>query len=318
MRKSAWLLLIPLLVLWGGPARAYNVDIHLLVEHPALNASVDGFRDALAESGQEFNFKVYNAQNDVSIAQQIVTQIIGDAPDLILTVATMSSQQTVNKIKEIPILFTAVTDPVTAQLVESMERPGGNVTGTTDMTPLGEQLALIKRIQPDVKTVGVIYNPGEVNSQVQVEIIRKAAAGMGLALQEAVADNNDKVYSAVTSLVGKVDAIFLPTDNTVISSYETIVKVAVERKIPLYCAEAGSIRKSGTASLSLSYYELGRQTAAMALRILAGGAKPADMPVETQEKFDLVINAAFNAKIGLEVPQAVLDQASEIVTEEAK
>jgi putative ABC transport system substrate-binding protein len=313
MRKLALTLLAAMALLWTGSAQAYNVSVHLLVEHPSLNASVEGFKTALQESGLEVAFTEHNAQNNVATSQQIVTQIISEKPDLILTVGTMTSQQTVNKIKDIPILFTAVTDPVTAQLVESMEKPGGNMTGTTDMTPLADQLALIKDIQPQVKNVGVIYNPGEDNSRVQVDLIKAGAAKLGLNIIEAVAANNASVYSAAQSLVDKVDAIFLPTDNTVISSFESVIKVATERKIPLYCAEADSVRKAGTAALSLSYYELGRQTGLMAAKILKGEAKPADMPVETQERFDLLVNQIYNAQIGLEVPAAVLERAQEVL-----
>jgi putative ABC transport system substrate-binding protein len=292
---------------------AYNISVNLLVDHPALNASVQGFKDALNESGLEVAFAEHSAQNDTTIAQQVVAQIISEKPDLILTVGTMTSQQTVNKIKDIPILFTAVTDPVAAQLVDSLEKPGGNITGTTDLTPLKEQLALIQDIQPGVKTVGVIYNPGEVNSRVQVDLIKKDAEELGLTIVEAIAANNANVYSAAQSLVGKVEAIFLPTDNTVISSFSSVVNVATERKIPLYCAEANSVRQGGTAALSLSYYELGRQTAQMAIKVLKGEAKPADLPVETQERFDLLINQGYNATIGLEVPAAVLERAQEIL-----
>ena len=313
MRKLALILLAPVVLLWAGSALAYNISVHLLVEHPSLDASVKGFKDALQESGLEVVFTEHNAQNNVATSQQIVTQIISEKPDLILTVGTMTSQQTVNKIKDIPILFTAVTDPVTAQLVDSMAKPGGNMTGTTDMTPLADQLALIKDIQPNVKNVGVIYNPGEDNSRVQVDLIKKGAETLGLTIVEAIAASNANVYSAAQSLVDKVDAIFLPTDNTVISSFESVIKVATERKIPLYCAEADSVRKAGTAALSLSYYELGRQTGQMAVKILKGEAKPADLPVETQERFDLLVNQVFNAQIGLEVPAAVLERAQEVL-----
>lgn len=313
MRKLALALLAPLLLVWGAPAMAFDVTVHLLVEHPSLNASVQGFKDVLAESGLEIAYTEHNAQNNLATAQQIVSQIIGEKPDLILTVGTLPSEQTVNKIKDIPILFTAVTDPVSAQLVDSMEKPGGNMTGTTDMTPLKDQLALIQDIQPGVKTVGIIYNPGEDNSRVQVDIIKKAAVELGLEIVEAIAANNAGVYPAAQSLIDKVEAIFLPTDNTVISSFESVIKVATERKIPLYCAEADSVRKAGTAALSLSYYELGRQTGAMAVKILKGEAKPADLPVETQDQFDLLVNQAYNAQIGLEVPAAVLERAKEVL-----
>ncbi|MDR1656501.1 MAG: ABC transporter substrate-binding protein [Deltaproteobacteria bacterium] len=313
MKKLIWLFSIPLLVLWSiSSAQAFNVTIHQLVEHPSLEEAANGFKAVLEESGLEVKFTEYNAQNNVATSQQIVNSIISEKPDLILTVGTLTSQSTVNKIKDIPIVFTAVTDPVTAQLVASLEKPGANVTGTSDMTPISDQIALIKEIQPDLKTVGVIYNPGEVNSQVQVDLVKKAAQSLGINVQEAVASNNANVYSAAQSLVGKAEAIFIPTDNTVISSFESVLKVATDRKIPVYPAEADSLKKGGTAALSLSYYELGRQTGLMAVKILKGEVKPSDIPVQTQEKFDLFLNSDFNNLIGLTIPQSIADRAQEV------
>ncbi|MDR2442941.1 MAG: ABC transporter substrate-binding protein [Deltaproteobacteria bacterium] len=312
MKKFAWLLAIPLLLLWSIQAQAFNIYIHQYIEHPSLQNAVDGFRDVLKESGLEVSITEENAQNDTVASQMIVSKIIGAKPDLVLTVGTMTSVNTVNKIKDIPILFTAVTDPVDAQLVASLEKPGANVTGTTDMTPLADQIDLIRQVQPDVKKIGVIFNPGEANSRVQVDLVLKAAQTMGLTIQEAVASDNAGVYSAAQNLVDRVDAIFLPTDNTVISSYESVLQVTTKRNIPVYPAEADSLKKGGTAAISLSYYELGRQTGHMAVKILKGEAKPSDIPVETQDKFDLYVNSDYNEKIGLKVPQAVLDRAKEI------
>ncbi|MDR1051326.1 MAG: ABC transporter substrate-binding protein [Deltaproteobacteria bacterium] len=313
MKKLILALFACALVLAAQPAPAVVISIHQLVEHPSLDAAAKGFQDVITESGLQADFKVHNAQNNTAVSQQIVSQIIGENPDLILAVSTPSAQQVANKIKDVPILFTAVTDPVAAQLIESMEKPGGNVTGTSDISPLAEQVALIKEIQPDIKSLGVIYNRGELNSVVQVEAVAKACEELGLSLVQAITPNNAGVYQAAQSLVGKVEAIFLPTDNTVISSYESVLRVTSTHKIPLYPAEADSLAKGGTASLSLDYYELGRQTGRMALKILNDGVKPADLPAETQQDFKLVVNDAFVTAIGQTIPQTVLERAQEVI-----
>jgi len=310
--------LIPLLLLAvlfaARPAGAVNISVNQFVEHPALDSAVQGFKDALADEGfQDAVFTVHNAQANMSTVLQIVSQIQGEKPDLVLAVATPSAQSTAQKIKDIPVLFTAVTDPKSAGLVDSMDRPGHNVTGTTDMNPIEAQVALIREIHPQAKNLGVIYNAGEANSVVQVEILKTAAAKNGFELKEAVTVNTAGVFQAAKSLVGAVEVIYLPTDNTVISSQDSVTKVAVENKIPVYPGEAESVRKGGVASLALDYYELGRQTGVQAARILRGEAKPADMPVETQKETSLVVNLTFAESVGAVLPQSVLDRAQETV-----
>jgi putative ABC transport system substrate-binding protein len=249
----------------------------------------------------------------MSTVLQIANQIVDEKPDLILAVATPSAQTTAHRIKDIPILFTAVTDPLSAGLVKAMDKPGANVSGTTDMNPVEAQIALIKEIQPTAKNIGIIYNAGEVNSVIQLELAKKATEAAGLTLVEAVTTNTAGVYQAVQSLVGKVDAIYLPTDNTVISSLEAIIRTTLENKIPLYPAEDDSVRKGGVAVLSLSYYELGRQTGLMAEKILKGQELPQNMPVEAQQKHNLVVNAKFSQQIDLSIPKSILDRAQEIL-----
>jgi putative ABC transport system substrate-binding protein len=206
-----------------------------------------------------------------------------------------------------------VTDPVDAKLVTSNTSPGGNVSGTTDMNPVAAQLALIKEIQPAAKNIGIIYNSGESNSVVQVELARRAAAASGLELIEAVTPDTAGVMLAAQSLAGKIDAFYLPTDNSVIASIEAVIKVSLDHKIPIYPAEDDSVRKGGAAVLSLSYYQLGRQTGRMAARILRDGVKPSALPVEEQTDFNLIVNTAYAAKVGLQIPAAVLARASETI-----
>jgi putative ABC transport system substrate-binding protein len=300
-------------------AAAYTVSINQYVEHPSLNETVRGFKEQLAELGVDVTYREHNAQADNATVTQIVNQIIGEKPDLVLAVATPSAQATVNLIgnsavRSTPILFTAVTDPVDAKLVASIESPGGTVTGTTDMNPVADQLALIREIQPGIKTIGIIYNAGESNSVIQVEKARHAAADSGIELVEAVTADTAGVLAAAESLVGKVEAIYLPTDNAVIASYEAVLKVSIDNKLPLYPAEDDSVRKGGLAVLSISYYQLGRQTGRMAARILTGGASPAAMPVESQTDFMLIVNTSYAGKIGFTIPEPVVSRAGRVIT----
>ena len=296
------------------PAWGVSISINQFVEHPSLDISVRGFKEALADEGfADATFNTHIAQANMPTVLQIVNQIQGEKPDLVLAVATPSAQATVQKIKNIPILFTAVTDPLSAGLVDSMERPGHNVTGTTDMSPVAAQVALIREIHPQATRMGVIYNAGEANSVAVVGLLKAAAAKHGFELKEAVTVNTAGVFQAAKSLVGGVEVVYLPTDNTVISSMDSVIKICVENKIPLYPGEADSVRKGGVASLAINYHELGRQTGLQAARILRGEAKPADMPVEAQKDTSLVINLPVAESMGVTFPQSVLDRAQEII-----
>ncbi|MDR2200048.1 MAG: ABC transporter substrate-binding protein [Deltaproteobacteria bacterium] len=302
-----------LFTLQAGKLPAYEIAIHLYVEHPALEQAVLGFQNYLQEAGLNATYKLRTAQARADAANQIVSQIIGDKPDLIFVLATPSAQATVNAVKDIPVLFTAVTDPVGAKLVSSWEKPGANVTGTSDMNPVADQIALIKEIQPDLKTLGIIYNSGEANSTVQVKLAEEKAAELGIELVKALTVNTAGVNAAAQSLVGKVQAIYLPTDNTVISSLESVIAVCLDQKIPLYPAEDDSIRKGGVAVISLNYYQLGKQTGRMAERILKDKTPPGSIPVEGQESPKLIVNKKFADALGLSVPESVLSRADEIL-----
>ncbi|MDR3155268.1 MAG: ABC transporter substrate-binding protein [Deltaproteobacteria bacterium] len=290
-------------------ASAYTISINQFVEHKALDEAVRGFKEQLAELGLEVAYNDHVAQADMPTVLQIANQINDEKPDLVLAVATPSAQVTAQRVKDIPILFTAVTDPVDAKLVASTAKPGGNVTGTTDINPVAAQLALIREVQPGAKRIGVVYNAGESNSVVQVQLARKSAADLGLEFVEAVTPDTAGVMAAAQSLVGKVDAIYLPTDNTVIASVESVLKVSLDAKIPVYPSDDGTASQAGPAILSISYYQLGRQTGRMAARILTEGAKPADIPVEEQTEFTLIVNPGYAEKFGIQIPEAVLSRA---------
>lgn len=187
-------------------------------------------------------------------------------------------------------MFTAVTNPVAAGLVKTMDKPETNLTGTTDIAPVAEQIKLIQDIKPSVKNVGVIYNTGEVNSVVQVDLVKEAAQQLGLNIVEAVATNTSEVDQAAKSLVGKVDAIYIPSDNVVVTALEAVIQVAQKNKILLVSTKKDSVYRGMVATIGLDYYKLGRQTAEMALKILSGKAKPQEMPVESRSQKDVIIN----------------------------
>lgn len=296
-------------------AQEYNVGISQFVEHPSLDKARDGFIDGLAESGyidgENINIDIQNAQADFSTAQTIAQRFKQNDFDLILAIATPSAQAAANVVKDIPVLITAVTDPLEAGIVDSMEKPGRNVTGTTDMNPVGRQLELIKEFIPDVNDIGILYNPGEVNSVVQVDIAKNKAEEMGVEIHEGTVSNSSEVSLAVSSLVDKVDAIYVPTDNIIVSALPTVLQNANDKDIPVFASENNSVEQGAIATVGIDYYELGRQTGKMAAEIL-DGADPAEMAVESSKELKLYINKSAAAKIGLEIPADLLENADQI------
>jgi putative ABC transport system substrate-binding protein len=293
---------------------AYSVSINQYVSIPALDQAVQGFKDAIREAKiEEVDYIVHIANARKDETARIVELIKGEKPDLILAVATPSALPTVEAIKDIPILFTAVTDPVSSNLVNSLENPGGNATGTTDLNPVADHIALIKDIQPDLTSLGIIFNIAESNSVVQVKMAQAKAAELGIQIITETIDSSEAAGPAVQKLVGQVDAIYLPTDNSVISGYDDILKEAIAQKLPIYPADEYSFRKGGVASVALNYYQLGRQTGVMAVSILKDKVLPANMPVQGQQNHKLLVNLAFTQKIGLTVPDSVLSKADETI-----
>lgn len=297
--------------------KVFRIGISQIVEHPALDAVRKGFTDDLEEHGYGSGNRVYydykNAQNNRAVSGQIARKLVGDEVDLILTISTASSQDMAAATKRIPILFSAVTDPVTAGLVKSLEKPGGNVSGTMDRSPTSRQMALIREIIPNAKTIGVVYNAGEANSVASVEEIEAEAAKLGMTVVKAAAASSAAVKPAAESLVGRVDAIHVPTDNTVVLALESVVKVCQDNKIPLFAADVDSVSRGAVAALAVDYYKLGRQTGAMARKILEGKARISDMPVESQKDLLLYLNPAQAKKMRVKLPDAIRKKASKIV-----
>lgn len=297
--------------------KTVKIGISQLVQHPALDSACEGFIEALKEAGYEDgkNIKIdlQNAQGDVSNAQTIARKFADEKVDIILAIATPAAQAAANVTKDIPILITAVTDPVSAGLAKSLDEPGGNVTGTTDMNPVAEQIKLVKELVPTAKKVGILYNAGEINSKIQVDIAKEAVSGLDLTIVEATVSNSSEVSQATQSLMGRVDAIYVPTDNTIVSSIGAVIKVANDNKIPVIGSERGQVDAGAIATKGIDYKELGRQTGEIAVKIIRDGKKPQDIPIEGSKVVTLIINQKTAETIGLTVPKDLMDKADEVI-----
>lgn len=300
------------------PAKAEEVTVAVtaIVEHPALDAVRDGVKDALNEAGYKegegLTFVYQSAQGNPATAAQIARQFIGDDPNVIVPISTPSAQAVVSATRDIPVVFTAVTDPLGAQLVKDMDKPGGNVTGLSDMSPVAAHVDLIKEIMPGVKTIGYLYNSGEANSVSLLAVLKEAADAAGIAVVESAATKTAEVQGAARALIGRADAIYVPTDNTIISALESAVAVAEEAKVPLFTADTDSVARGSIAALGFNYYDVGKQTGEVVVRILKG-ENPGDIAVKVAEGTDLVVNKTQAAKVGLELPESVLSRATKVI-----
>jgi putative ABC transport system substrate-binding protein len=293
-----------------------SVALTAIVEHPALDAARDGVKDELKaagfEAGKNLKFEYQSAQGNSGTAAQIARKYVGAKPDVIVAIATPSAQAVVAATKEIPVVYSAVTDPVAARLVRTWDASGTNVTGVSDQSPLARHLELVKKIAPNARRVGVIYSPGEANSVAIVEALRKEAGAAGLTLVEAAAARSVDVAGAAQSLVGKADVIYAPTDNNVMSAFEGIAKVAQQAKLPLVAADTDAVKRGAVAALGLNYYDLGRQTGKVVVRILNG--EPAGkIASQVSSTFELHLNPAAAQKQGVTLGDELLASAKVVV-----
>lgn len=290
----------------SGGSKTVNIGVIQLTEHPALDAAYQGFVDGLSEAGykdgENIKINFNNAQGDQSNCTTIAQKLVNDRSDLILAIATPAAQACAAQTTEIPILITAVTDPETSGLVESNQAPGGNVTGTSDLTPVAEQMKLLTQLLPEAKTVGILYCSAEDNSIFQAAIAKDEAVKAGLSYVEATVSNTNEIMSVVESLVGKVDVIYAPTDNMIAEGMAAVSSVATENGIPCIVGEEGMVENGGLATYGLDYYNLGKQTAAMAVSILKGEKKPAEMPIEYLTDCTLTINEEAAKTLHIEIP----------------
>ena len=291
-----------------------TVGIVQIVEHAALDVASKGFVDGMAakgfKEGQNVVYDRQNAQADQSNLRTIAERFINNKTDLICAIATPAAQVVANATQDIPIVATAVTDYEAAKLVKSNAKPGTNVTGTSDMNLVEAQLDLILKLVPATKTVGVIYNSSEVNSQVQVDLLKGCGKAKGVEIKEATVNNVNDIQQAARSLLGNVQAIYVPTDNVLASAMPALAMVTEEAKLPVIAGEGGMVKSGGVATLGLDYYKLGKQSGEMAADILSGKAKPQDMPIQTQKEFNIIINEENAKKIGLTIPKEILDKVA--------
>lgn len=280
----------------------YKVGITQIVEHPSLDAATDGFKKALEDAGLTVEYDEQIAQGDQNNNMTIANNFVGNKVDLIFANSTPSAQSALNATSEIPIVFTSVTDPVGAELVEAMDKPGANITGTTDTHPdaIPNTVKFIDQYFEGNK-VGMIYNAGEQNSVAQVDLVKKAMEGTDLEVVEVSVSTSAEVKQAAESLIGSVDVIYVITDNTVVSALESVVGVANENDIPLFVGELDSVARGGFAAYGFDYYDIGFEAGQMAAQILKGEKTTADLPVQYPQNLKLLINKNAAAEMGIEL-----------------
>lgn len=293
------------------------VAITQIVEHPALDATHEGVKDELAargyKDGDNLRLMHESAQSNSAIASQIARKFVGESADVIVAIATPSAQTVAAAARNIPVVFAAVTDPVGAKLVKGTDAPGANITGVSDMSPIEKHLDMLQRIMPDAKRIGTVYNPGEANAVSLVELLEERMEARGLTLVKGAATKTSEVLGAARSLVGKADAIYLTTDNTVISAAEAVISVGERADIPVFAADTATVDRGAVAAMGFDYYDHGRQAGVMVARILEG-EKPADMPFETMEKVKLFINPEAAERMGITLSEDVIADADHVVT----
>ncbi|WP_434539142.1 ABC transporter substrate-binding protein [Aestuariimicrobium sp. Y1814] len=286
-----------------------------IVSHPSLDAIWQGFKDGMKEAGYEEGVNVeydfQNPQGDQSTLNSIASTFANSDKDLFVSIATPPSQALVQAITDRPILFSGVTDPVGAGLVDSLDKPGGNVTGATDANPPKPVLELIKEIKPETKTVGIVYTSSEANSEIQTKQAQEAAQELGLEIKVATVTNSNEVQQAAASL--DVDAFYVGNDNNVVSAIEALVQEAEKKGAIVVTSDEDSVSKGAAAAISIDYYQQGLDTAKLAVEILKNGKNPGDLPVSFQSDLALIVNPAAAERQGTPLPEAVLSRAAKTV-----
>lgn len=287
----------------GNSSEVKHVGVLQVVQHPSLDKAYQGFKKGLKKEGyvEGKNLKIdyQNAQNSQDNLKSMSEKLVNDKSDLILGIATPAAQSVANATQDIPTVVTAVTDLKAAKLVKSNAKPGRNITGTTDMVSIDKQIQLLLSIVPKAKTIGVMYNAGEANSKIQADLAIAALKKAGVKVLVKTANTTNDVQQVTETLAGKVQGIYVPTDNTFASASLIIGKVVKEKKIPLVAGSTDQVKTGGLASIGIDYEALGEQTGKMAAKILAGKAKPADMPVEKANELKLVVNQKMAKALGI-------------------
>lgn len=289
-----------------------EIGITQIVEHPALDSARQGFIDALAskglKEGENLKIDFQNAQGDIPTAQTIAQNFANSKKDIIFAIATPTAQAAFNVTKDIPILITAVTDPVDAGLAKSLEKSETNVTGTSDAAPMEKQFELLKKLIPNAKKLGILYNTSERNSEIQVEMAKKLAGDYGLEIVSSGITSTNEVPQILDSLKSKIDVLYTPTDNLIASSMALISQKCMENNIPIIGSEKAHVEGGALATEGIDYYKLGFQTGLMAVEVL-NGSKPENMPLETLKDTTLTINSDTASKLNIIIPEEIMGRA---------
>ena len=294
---------------------SYRIGVLQLTQHAALDAANEGFIAALDEAGIDYEADQQNASNDQNACQTIAQTFVNDGCDLILAIATPAAQAVLGATQDIPVVVTAITDYAASGLVDSNDAPGGTLTGTSDMNPVEDQIALLQQLIPDAGTVGLLFCTAESNSEIQIEMAEEALDAAGIGHERFTVSSSNEIQSVVETMVGQVDVVYAPTDNTIAAAMTQVASIANAAGVPTICGEVGMVEAGGLASVSINYYELGYRAGEMAVEILTEGADPAEMPIETMdaEDCDLVYNQATADEIGIDV-SALTDDGGEDVS----
>ena len=296
----------------GNETRTVKVGILQLMEHPSLNtireSIIEGLADAGYVDGENMVIDYQNGQNDMTIMKTAAQTFVANGCDVIIAIATPAAQAVLSETTEIPIVFAAVTDPVDAGLVDSLEQPGGNVTGTSDEVSAEMIMNLAEEITPGFKTIGALYSSGEDNSASVIAGLKAYADAKGLKVVESAVTNSSEVQQAAQYLADKVDVVYSPIDNTVASAMAVATEVFNSQKIPFYVSADSMVADGGLATYGIDYTVLGKETGAMVAQVL-GGEDPAGIPVKKMSDMSVYINKNTADAIGVEFPQAVLDRA---------
>ncbi|OCG02439.1 ABC transporter substrate-binding protein [Gilliamella apis] len=314
-----YLLLIVMLVITSFSCLAdtiKNVAITAIVEHPSLDQIRDGVKDELIASGFKLNENLQvqyrSAQGSSATAAQIARQFVAAKPDVIVAIATPSAQATVAATKQIPVVFAGITDPIAAKLIKNWEPTHNNVTGVSDYQEIGPQIEFMKKIVPNVKAVGYIYSPSEINSTVVLKNLQQQLSQQNISLIAVPAQRTADISTAANTLKGKVDLIYTTTDNNVVSAYESLVKFANENKIPLLASFPDAIERGAVAAYGMSYYDVGRQSGKLVVRVLNGEA-PGNITPEIGQALRLVVNIDAAKKQGIDLSANVIESAYKVI-----
>ena len=297
----------------GDDSKTVKVGVLQYVSHPSLDLIYKGIQDGLAEEGykgDKIKIDFMNAEGDQSKVSTMSKQLVSNDNDVLIGIATPSAQGLAAATKDKPIVMGAITDPVGANLVKNLDKPGGNITGVSDHNPAKQQLELIKKLTPNVKTIGALYSSSEDNSKAQVEEFKKLAEEAGFKVEEYSVPSTNEIASTMNVMTGKV--IWIPIDNTIASAFATVVSSNKEAKKPIYPSATAMVEEGGLASVVVDQYDLGVATGKMAAKVLKG-AKPADTAVDIFDKGKSVINTKNAKELGITIPEDALKEAGQVI-----